>query len=307
MARLHNVLYRAEDLAFRALLGLIRWLPYPRRVALMGWLMARIIAPLAGYDRRVRANLAHVWPELPQPEVRRLMRAVPDNVGRTLAEMYSADEFLGRLADASLEGPGVAALHAAKAANRPIVIVTGHFGNYLAPRAALQAVGLPTGALYNPMKNPYFNEHYVAAMAQTGENLFARDRAGYAQLLRYLRAGGTAALLIDQFMAHGAALTFFGKPAPTALSAAELALRYDALFIPIYGVRQPDGISFRLIVENPIAHSDAHAMTQAANDSLEAITRRHPEQWFWIHRRWKPARQARMATRPDETPLAKDR
>jgi Kdo2-lipid IVA lauroyltransferase/acyltransferase len=93
--------------------------------------------------------------------------------------------------------------------------------------------------------------------------------------------------LIDQSMRHGADLTFFGHRALTALSAAELALKYDALLIPTYAVRQPDGLSFRVIVENPIPPGPPDQMTQGLNNSLEALIRQHPDQWFWIHRRWK--------------------
>jgi KDO2-lipid IV(A) lauroyltransferase len=88
-------------------------------------------------------------------------------------------------------------------------------------------------------------------------------------------------------MEHGAPLTFFGKRALTALSAAELALKYNCLLVPIYAVRQPDGLSFQLVIEAPITPDTPEAMTQALNDSLEAIARKHLDQWFWIHRRWK--------------------
>jgi KDO2-lipid IV(A) lauroyltransferase len=94
-------------------------------------------------------------------------------------------------------------------------------------------------------------------------------------------------------MGHGPALPFFGKPAPTALSAAELALKYDGLLVPIYGIRQPDGLSFTIRVEDPVPPSDPETMTRALNASLEALVRQHMDQWFWIHRRWKPRRQAR--------------
>jgi Kdo2-lipid IVA lauroyltransferase/acyltransferase len=97
-------------------------------------------------------------------------------------------------------------------------------------------------------------------------------------------------LLIDQHMHHGAPLTFFGVAAQTALSAAELALKYDALLVPTYAIRLPDGLNFRIVVEAPIPHSTPEAMTQALNDSLEAIVRDHLDQWFWIHRRWKAAK-----------------
>ena len=284
-----------SDRILRGLIGLALALPYATRVRLMGWITARIIAPLAGYDARVRANLAHVMPDLPEAEVRRLVRQVPDNVGRTVIEIYSGQQFIDRIKDLPLKGAGVAALEQARADKRPAVLVSGHFGNFDVPRAALTGRGYPIGSLYNPMKNVFFNAHYEKAIATMGEPLFPRGRKGYGQMLRFLKGGGMIGIMVDQFMGHGAPLNFFGQPAPTALSAAELALKYDALLIPIYGVRQPDGLNFEIVVESPIPHSDAVTMTQALNDSLEAQTRKHMEQWFWVHRRWKPARQARMA------------
>jgi Kdo2-lipid IVA lauroyltransferase/acyltransferase len=106
-------------------------------------------------------------------------------------------------------------------------------------------------------------------------------------MVRFLRSGGMLGLLIDQHMKRGVRLKFFGHDAMTALSAAELALKYDALVIPTYAVRTGNGLDFEIIVEAPIPHSTAEAMTQALNDSLEALVRNHLDQWFWIHRRWK--------------------
>ena len=177
---------------------------------------------------------------------------------------------------------------------RPVILATGHFGNYLAPRSVWVVRGHVVGGLYNPMKNPHFNSHYAAAMGRLGEPMFPRGRQGFAQLLKHLRGGGMIGMLHDQFMGHGEMLTFFGRPAPTALSAAELALKYHAVMVPTYGIRQPDGLTIRTIAETPLEHSDARVMSQQLNDSLEAVTRAHMEQWFWIHRRWKPERHAEI-------------
>ncbi len=273
---------------FRALISGALVLPYAARVRLCGWLFSRVVAPLAGYDRRVRDNLVRVRPDLSKAEVDRLVRAVPDNVGRTLIEIYSGPKFIAHVTATPLAGPGLAALDAAHAAGRPVILVTGHFGNYDASRAALIARGYRVGALYNPMTNAHFNDHYVRAISRIGTPLFERGKKGLAEMVRFLRSGGMLGLLIDQRMFKGERLTFFGHEALTALSAAELALRYDALVVPTYGVRQPNGLDFDIVIEAPIPHGSPEAMTQALNDSLEALVRQHMDQWFWIHRRWKP-------------------
>jgi len=278
---------RLQSLSLKALINGLLLLPYCWRVPLCGWVMARIIAPLAGYDRRVRDNLSLIMPDLPPSEVRRLMRDVPRNVGRTLIEIYSGPEFTARATATPLEGEGLAALAEAHAAGRPVILVTGHFGNYDASRAALIARGYRVGALYRPMGDPDFNAHYVAAISRIGTPVFPRGRAGLGDMVRFLRSGGMLGLLMDQHMRHGAALSFFDHTAMTALSAAELALKYDALLVPTYGIRQPNGLDFRIVVEAPIPASTPEAMTQALNDSLEKWVRDHLDQWFWIHRRWK--------------------
>lgn len=278
---------RLQGAALRALITTLLALPYRWRVPLCGWVMARVIAPLAGYDARVRDNLALILPDLPKGEVRRMMRRVPDNLGRTLIEIYSGPQFIARTTATPLTGPGVAALDAAHAAGRPVILVTGHFGNYDASRAALIARGFRVGALYRPMRDETFNAHYLRAISGIGTPVFPRGRQGLGQMVRFLKGGGMLGMLIDQYINHGADLTFFGHPARTALSAAELALKYDALVVPTYGVRRADGLTFDIIVEAPVPHGTPEAMTQALNDSLEALVRQHPDQWFWIHRRWK--------------------
>lgn len=288
--RLRVALDWTVDRLIRAVLwGLMR-LPYARRVPLCGWLVAHLAAPVMGYPKRVRDNLALVMPDLPKAEVRRMTRAVPDNLGRTFIELYSGQEFARRVATEPLQGPGVPQIEAAHQAGRPVLLVTGHIGNYDAARAALLARGYKVGGLYRPMNNAFFNDHYVQAISQIGKPLFPRGRAGLSNMVRFLRDGGMLGVVLDQFMVTGAKLRFMGRPAMTALSTAELALRYDALVIPTYGIRRADGLSFDLIFEEAIPHSTPEVMTQALNDSLEGQVRRNMDQWLWTHRRWKMRR-----------------
>lgn len=279
------------DRTLRGLIWLMLQLPYAMRVRLMGWISRSLLGPLAGYNKRIRDNLNFVFPEMPEGEARQVTSDVLDNVGRTMIEFYSVRDFADLLRRTELSGPGIKAIEAAQKAGQPVLILSGHFGNYQAPRAALAVRGYSVAGLYRPMNNRYFNRHYVAMNEAIAKPLFARSPKGIAGLIKHLKAGGIGGLLIDQYLHEGATLGFFGKPAPTALSAAEIALKYNALLVPVYGIRQPDGLSFNLIYEEPIPHTDSKTMTQAFNDSLEARVRDNMGQWFWIHRRWKPERQ----------------
>ncbi|KIN60616.1 putative lipid A biosynthesis lauroyl acyltransferase [Sulfitobacter noctilucae] len=284
-------LRRASDfLTNAAIVGVIKLalaLPYAARVRFVGWLVERVIGPVAGYRRRALHNLALIFPSMPEDQRAAIATRCLNNVGRTFIENYSDRDFPNRMADITPHGPGAEALKDAVADGRPVILVTGHFGNYEATRAALVAQGYDIGGLYRDMKNPYFNAHYVKTMEAFGGPVFPQGRRGTAGFVRHLKGGGQLVLLFDQHVYAAPVLDFLGLPARTALSAAELALRYDALLIPFYGIRQPDGLSFDAVLEAPIQPSDAETMTQALNDSLAARVREMPEQWFWVHRRWR--------------------
>ncbi len=149
------------------------------------------------------------------------------------------------------------------------------------------ADGYNISGLYCDMENPYFNAYYVKTMENFGSQVFPQRRKGTAGFVRHLKNGGQLVLLFDQHVQSAPILDFLGEPARTALSAAEMALRDNALLISFYGIRQPDGLSFDCILEAPVPHSDARTMTLALNNSLSAHTLTDPEQWFWVHRRWR--------------------
>ncbi len=280
--------YFAGNLFLRGLIGLVGFVPYRWRVPAMGWLVSRVMAPLAGFDKRVRANLKLTCPDLPEAEIKRLCRAVPNNAGRTLIELYAGRQFLKRAHAAPITGPGLKALEQAHAKGRPVILMTGHFGNYDAARANLIGRGYGMGALYRRMANPYFNTHYLRTISAIGTPMFEQGRRGMVQMVRHLKQGGIIAIVGDLHAHGGKELTFFGQPAVTATVPAELALKYDAVMIPVYSIRQPNGLDFEIVMLDPIPHCDPVTMTQSINDGLEALIRDNMDQWFWIHRRWKP-------------------
>ncbi|MCU9838045.1 lysophospholipid acyltransferase family protein [Ruegeria sp. WL0004] len=280
--------YYAQYLVLRGLIGSMRLLPYDTRIAAMGRVMSGL-GPLVGFSKRIRDNLSLTCPDLPETEVRRLCRAVPDNAGRAIMEHFSPEGFTQRQKGAEITGPGIAAFDAAVATGKPVMMITAHFGHYLAARVALQARGgKPIGCLYRRMANPYFNEIYVDAFHKTGEPMFEQGRRGMMEMVRSLKQGGIIAIVSDLHAHGGEQLTFFGQTAVTSVLNAELALKYDAVMIPCYAVRKANGLDFEIVLHDPVPHTDATTMTQFINDDLEKMVRQHMGQWFWIHRRWKP-------------------
>lgn len=284
-----------EDRALRAIIGSALALPYKRRVALMGWLVRKVIAPRVGYRKRALDNLAYIWPDMPEAEKARIADGVCDNFGRAFIENYSVRDLLARADQTPLTGDGLPAIEQARAEGRPVLFVTGHFGNFEAPRAALVRQGYQIGGLYRPIANPYFNEHYAQNMHDLSGPVFEQGRRGTMGLYKHLKQGGMAVLLFDIYDSGGVPIDFLGKPAPTLTSAAEIAAKTGALLVPFFGVRQADGLGFVAEFDAPLTHDDIVDQTRAMTAALEARIARHPEQWFWIHRRWKPKRQRKRA------------
>lgn len=278
---------RVQFALIRGLLGVMALLPYRQRVGFSGWVLSRVVAPLMGWRKRIAANLRLVIPGISDAEIARIQRAAPENFGRTLAELFSAADFLPIARTIPLEGPGLAALEQARAEGRPSILVSGHFGNYDVIRAGIIARGFQVGGIYRPLNLAPLNDIYIDRISQIGQPLFSRGRRGMAAMMRFLKDGNTLAVLIDQRLNNGVPLSFFGHTAYTALSFAELALKYNATVVPCYGIRQPDGLSFRAVLEAPVPHTTPEEMTQALNDSLEAQVRQNMGQWLWFHNRWK--------------------
>ena len=271
--------------------------------------MRRVFVNFTDSKQRILDNLSLVKPSASGHEKQRIVSGCLDNCGRLFAEYYSGGEFAARARKSALTGDGVDALKEAHVRGRGVLLATGHFGNFEAGRAALigqvqrwtderivskseQRAGLIrkgwiVGGLYRPTNNPYYEEHHRAAFAGIGEPAIPKGLPGLRELFRYLGKGGWLMILHDQHDSLGVRQQFLGKDVLTSVSAARLALRHDALLVPYYGIRQLNGLDFRIVVESPVAPSDEVRMTAQLTASLEKMVNCHPEQWFWVHRRWR--------------------
>ena len=226
-------------------------------------------------------------PNLTAQEKKKLIRLINKNIGRTIFELFSPDDFSAFAKKAKITGPGYKKLKSANDSKRPIILVSGHYGNYDVVRAKLRYENIEVGALYKPMQNSYFNKLYLEKISKIGQPLFPRGRSGMSEMVKFLKKGNCIAVLFDQVMGRGEPLSFFGKTAYTATSVAQMAMKYDALLIPFFAERQSDGFNFELHFDKPIVHSKPQKMTQQLNDLLEQRIRTKMDQWLWTHKRWK--------------------
>jgi KDO2-lipid IV(A) lauroyltransferase len=254
-----------------------------RSIGTLGW-------AVAGRDRRrALEHLALAFPELPATRRAALGRAAFRHFGAMLGECLWLRSHGAAEVEAICMLEGWHEVELARRRGRPILILTGHCGNWELLAAALNVRGLGMAVVARELDDPGLQRSLLALRERFGTRTIVRGTPGAARdLLRTLRSGGALGMLIDQdTKVEGVWVDFFGRPAWTPVGAADIALRLGAIVLPTFVERLPDG-SHRARVEPPLdLPADPTAATQAMTARIEAQIRRVPEQWVWMHRRWR--------------------
>ncbi len=279
--------HRLEAILIWVLPYALRPLPFALRVKAGGMIIGPILRVLPPTRKRLSDNLDLIYPNISKSEKRKFMGRICKNIGARFIEGFYNAEFHQQTHRFHVADGALDQIKKAKAMGRPIILVSGHFGQWEAPRAVMMAAGMESGAIYRKSHNPVFERHFFKSVSAGGKPLFQSGRAGVRGMVKHLKSGGVFAILLDQVSLSGEMLEFLGKPAFTALSSAELALKFNALLVPCYGIIRENGRDIDVVFEPAIPHSDAKTMTQALNDSLGARVKTNPDQWYWLHRRWK--------------------
>jgi KDO2-lipid IV(A) lauroyltransferase len=305
MARPHSL---ATDylvyLLVRMVVCVIQALPFPAACRLasgLAWLAYRI-------DRRHRQvaeeNLRHAFPDRDSDAERtRMVRAVYQHFCTVLMEIIFIARFIHpttwrryyQLANGQT-------LVSALLSDRPFLMVTGHFGNWEVTGYMVGLFGFTAYAVARRLDNPYLDRLMRRSRERTGQTLLDKN-TDFDLMEQVLASGGTLGMLGDQDAGkRGLFVPFFGRPASTHKAMALLALRHNAPMLVTGTYRVGSGLRYEIATEDVILPEDyrnrpdaAAAMTQRLTEALERLIRRHPEQYFWLHRRWKhqpPARKA---------------
>ena len=224
---------------------------------------------------------------MPGDEVRTLRKRNARTMGQTLTEILFNEDQLKHHVPFHVSGEGFDAIRNADEKGQGVILVSGHFGQWDATRILLKEQGLETGAIYRPNNNIYYEPYFVRGIEAAGKPIFPKGADGLKGMIRHLKKGGRVAILADQHLDEGARLPLLGRPSMTTLSPAQLALRHNALLIPVWSIRDDDTDCVHILLEAPIPQDTPERMMTFFNERLEAQVRAHPEQWLWAHRRWK--------------------
>jgi KDO2-lipid IV(A) lauroyltransferase len=264
---------------------------------------------LLGIRRHVvMDNLRHAFPELDERARRRIARGAYVNMALAFLDGLAAHTLTdAAVAERVIEENDILDTELAK--GKGILIVTAHFGSWELLGEVMTRRGLPLNTVVKPLRGA-INQELIANRVRNGMGLIS-PRGALREMVRVLRRGDAVVMLIDQVLPaeHGVFVPFFGRPASTNPAAAWAALRSGAPTVVVMAAREGDRL--RMYVEGPFAvppgdrDSAIAAHTATLTAVIERYIRRYPDQWLWLHRRWKvqpPAAPVPLQIQPQTDP-----
>ncbi|WP_085783923.1 lysophospholipid acyltransferase family protein [Candidatus Nucleicultrix amoebiphila] len=274
-----------EVVAFCVIVGIFYCLTFRTSSALGSWL-GRHIGPILGANKRVRRNLKLALPELSSIEHDAIIKGMWDNLGRTFAEyphLHKIDIF-GPASPVKIEGLEI--LKKLKKSHKSVIFVLGHLANWEFATLPAKQKGFKIAQVYRRVNNPFISKLVRRIHGNLVDELVEKGADGARQLIDVIQREEHLSVLMDQKMNEGLPIPFFGYPAMTAPAIARLAVKYKCPILPVQVVRT-DKTHFLVTYHSPILpDKPVERLLSEINASIETWIRAHPDQWFWLHRRW---------------------
>ena len=251
---------------------------------------------LMGRLRRVgNRNLEIAFPDKSPRERGRLLRGMYVSLGRLLAEFCLFPRYTRQNVERIAVYHGFENFEQAEHLGKGVLLLTGHVGGWEIGSFVHSLYGHPMNIVVRPLDNPYLNSLAEDFRSRFGNRLLGKQDFARG-LLAAMHKGETVGILMDTNMTppQGDFVPFFGVPACTATGLARVALKTGAAVVPAFTVWDDQLGKYRVLFEPAIklvntGNTDADVLTNTAlfNRAIENVIRRYPDQWLWVHRRWK--------------------
>ena len=261
----------------------------------LGEIIGKYFGPLFRKKTIAKKNILIAFPDLNEKSINEMIERMWKNIGRIFGEYIHINKF------SIIDQKKIKIVFAnknnfelLKKNNRPVVFFSGHFANFELMAKCLQELGFNIGAIYRPLNNIFLNpimefirKKYICPIQ------IEKGRNGTKKLIKHISTNGPLALMIDQRLSSSIRVPFFNQPASTTTTPAQLAIKYDALLIPVF-LKRLEKTNFEFFIEEPLIinrtsdyDKDIFNITQIMNKKIEEFIKRDPAHWLWSHDRWK--------------------
>ena len=242
-----------------------------------------------------KKNIVIAFPNISEEEINKLLNNMWKNIGRIFGEYIHINKFsLINNSKQKIIINNEKYIEILKKNKKPIIFFSGHFANFELMAKCLKELDFNIGAIYRPLNNIFLNpimelirKHYICPIQ------IEKGPKGTKKLIKHLSENNPLALMIDQRLSSSIHVPFFNKPATTTTTPAQLAIKYNALLVPVW-LKRINGINFEFFIEEPLSiiktndyDKDVFNITLTLNKKIEEFIKRDPAHWLWLHDRWK--------------------
>ena len=261
----------------------------------LGEIIGKYFGPLFRKKTIAKKNILIAFPDLNEESSNKMIDRMWKNIGRIFGEYIHINKF--SIIDEKKNKIGFVNknnIEILKKNNKPIVFFSGHFANFELMAKCLRELGFNIGAIYRPLNNIFLNpimefirKKYICPIQiEKGSN-------GTKKLIKHISTNNPLALMVDQRLSSSIRVPFFNQPATTTITPAQLAIKYDALLVPVF-LKRLEKNNFEFFIEEPLIinrtndyDKDIFNITQIINKKIEEFVKRDPAHWLWSHDRWK--------------------
>lgn len=260
----------------------------------LGEIIGKYFGPLFRKKTIAKKNILIAFPDLNEKSINGMIDRMWKNIGRIFGEYIHINKFSVIDQKKKIVFTNENNIEILNKNNKPIVFFSGHFANFELMAKCLQELGFNIGAIYRPLNNIFLNpimkfirKKYICSIQ------IEKGSHGTKKLIKHISTNNPLALMIDQRLSSSIRVPFFNQPATTTTTPAQLAIKYDALLVPVF-LKRLEKTNFEFIIEEPLIinrtndyDKDIFNITQIMNIKIEEFIKRDPAHWLWSHDRWK--------------------
>ena len=250
--------------------------------------MFKKLGPIIRSNDTINKNLLKFSKDITDQKRKEIISSMWSNYGMTFIEYIFLDHFRKGKSHIEIEGEKI--LEKILIDNKPVVFISGHFGNFELMSMEITKRKINLATIYRPLNNfflnpfmEYLRKKYIC------KNQIKKGRGGVKESIEYIKNHHSVALMIDQRVTEGKKIKFFDEESFTTTLPGQLAIKYNLDIVPVFIERKNNGL-FRMKVYEPIKPSnfnDKFDVSLKLNQIIENMIKKNPYQWIWTHDRWK--------------------